>query len=348
MQGYTLASEERATVKLDNGSIFESLPIAVRLQGTPYQKETGSTETVNPLDVLNLYVGGKIMDYMGMFTQVNFRPQGDVTTSWFRVAYARPLNGNVLVGVNGGKTSATGSDPFDSLQRMGGFPNDRNILIGGTGAAGSNLVNMSDAGRGATAYAMFRDTLYVGVGAYDVQRRISGPAPRDLFLRAAFRVPSDSYYSHIGFFNYRSDDRNISGGGLTGTTRGTRWGIDGSTQVPLPKAWLWDVFGLYLRAQDEALPVGRTPVDVDHHGFHLGTAFVYNSRFSLGVGYGKYKYLDTNPFGGAAVADRTNSSLNFNITYLVRSNARFSFDVTRRNRASLDTNVARVSYDITF
>ncbi|MBI4463531.1 MAG: hypothetical protein HY647_02400 [Acidobacteria bacterium] len=348
MEGYTLTSSERATVGLQDGSIFESLPIAGRFRGTLYEKETGRDEVVNPVDSVNVYLGGKLMDHAGIFAQLDFRTDGTAGASWIRGAYARPVNHALLLGVQGGRTSATGSDPFDSLHRMMGVPNDRNILIEGTGAAGSNLLNISSRGRGATVYAFLYETLYLGVGAYDSERRASGPAPKDLFWRAVYRPKTESFYSHVGFFNYRSDDRNISGRGLVGTTRGTRWGIDGSAQVPLPRALLVDVIGLYLRGEDRPQPQGGAPIDVDHHGFQLGTALVYNSRFSIGVGYGWYKYLDTNPFGGAAVADRTNSSLNLNVTYLVRSNAHLSFDVTRRNRGDLDTNVALLSYDIAF
>lgn len=80
----------------------------------------------------------------------------------------------------------------------------------------------------------------------------------------------------------------------------------------------------------------------------MAASLVHRHRVAVALGYGRYKYDDTNPFGGAAVAGRVNDNLNGDLTYMLRSNARISLDVTRRTRGTAHSNAVRVSYDFGF
>ncbi|MBI4420107.1 MAG: hypothetical protein HY560_04710 [Gemmatimonadetes bacterium] len=348
MGGYRLTGEDLDTLALDDGAIVRSLQLAGRLLGTPYSKRNGRAAQVDPLDELRLYFGGRITDQIGIFAQTNLLTDGRATTSWIRAAFATHVTPDVEIGIQGGRSSAAGGDPFDGLQRMMAWTQDRNIISSSAGSAGSGLVDMHSAGRGFTGHAFIHDAVYLGLGLYDVERRASGPVPKDVFARVVVLPPIGSSYTHIGGFHYRSDEFERTAGGLTGTSKGSRTGFDLGSQWPLSEHLVLDLIGLVVRAKEVVHVTGAAPLDVGHGGYQVAASLVYRHRLAGALGYGRYKYDDTNPFGGAAVAGRVNSNLNLNLTYMLRSNARLSLDLTRQTRGSDTTNLVRVSYDFGF
>lgn len=348
MGGYTLIGAGYSEMDLDKGRIPRSLLLSARLLGTPYSKQEGQPENVNPIDQARVYLGGRITDEIGLFAQTNFHTDGRASTSWIRAAYATNVSPNVQLGIQGGRSSAAAGDPFDSIQRMMAWTEERNIISSGSGSTGSGLVNMHDAGRGFTGHAFLYNQFYVGAGVYDVQRRASGPTPKSAFLRGVYLPSLGSTYTHIGAFHYDSNRFDRTVGSLTGTSEGTRTGFDFSSQIPLNERLLLDLIGFVVRAKDIARVADTTPFDVEHGGVQFAASLVHDRRVAVALGYGRYEYDDTNPFGGAAVAGRTNDNLNLNFTYMLRSNARLSLDVTRRTRAGAKTNGVGFSYDFGF
>jgi len=114
MKGYTEGKAIGEIITGTGATILKYNPVSIRVLSYPYSKKKGEdSEFIFP-DEFVIAFGGRIAENVGTFTSIVSEEGEAVEPEMVKVAIAKDF-GNTIVGVVGGKTSPTGTDPFESL-----------------------------------------------------------------------------------------------------------------------------------------------------------------------------------------------------------------------------------------
>ncbi len=213
----------------------------------PYTKKKGEDREILFPDEFMIAFAGRITENVGAVVEPIYEAEeGEWSIEFARIAFVKDFNG-FLVGVMGGWTSPTGTDPFISLDYHGRrFTKQKaspHEAISNTGL--QDIFDFNN--RGASLYAYIANTLYINVGAYTGSSRLENEElgvediinkkakdPLDFYGRVAVTPPTNFADINVGAFAYLGEDelRGPDGNALNieGVTyeknRATRYGLD--------------------------------------------------------------------------------------------------------------------------
>jgi len=138
----------------------------------PYTKKKGEDREVLFPDEFMIAFAGRITENVGAVVEPIYEAEeGEWSVEFARIAFVKDFNG-ILVGVMGGWTSPTGTDPFISLDYHGRRLTKQKASPH-EAISNSGLQDVFDFNnRGASVYAYIANTLYVNVGAYTGSSRL--------------------------------------------------------------------------------------------------------------------------------------------------------------------------------
>ncbi len=355
MRGYTEGQALSTLPAGDDYTITKFNPVSVRVVSYPYSKRKGrETELILP-DEFMVAFAGRITENVGAVLEPIYEAEeGEWDMEYARIAVVKDFDG-LLIGVMGGWTSPTGTDPFISLDyhgrrltRQRATPHDA--------LNNSGLRDVFDFNnRGGSLYAYYANTLYLNLGAYTGTSRLEnedagiekkivnkkGDDPIDLYGRIALTPPTGMADINIGAFLYSGKDelQKPDGNPLTieNTTytasRATRMGIDLGIQKYLPNGLIAEVLALYMSGEDELTTSGGTAQKVSHQGFNLSGTLYWKNKLGLSLVYGQYRYREDNPLTEEKEENTVRSDLTFHLSYMFRPNVRLGAEYTKTDYA---------------
>ncbi len=317
MRGYT---EGQALANLpagDNYTITKFNPISVRVLSYPYSKKKGEDKEVIFPDEFMIAFAGRITENVGAVLEPIYEAEEEEwDVEYARIAVVKDFNG-LLLGVMGGWTSPTGTDPFISLDyhgrrltRQKATPHDA--------LTNSGLQDIFDFNnRGVSLYAYYANMLYVNLGAYTGTSRLEnedagieeelinkkGADPIDIYGRVALTPPTGVADINVGAFLYSGKDKLQAPDGtpltIDSTTyeknKATRIGLDLGVQKYFANGFMAELLALFLSGKDKLGTSGGTTQEVKHSGFNLSGTFYWKNRVGVSLVYGQYKFKDDNP-----------------------------------------------------
>ena len=114
VRGYTDGNAIDPIIMGEGETILKHNPISVRFLSFPYSKEKGEDREVSIPDEVVVSMSGRVAENVGVFGTFGLEEGHPFELEILRIAFVKDL-GNAVVGVMGGKTAPTGTDPFDSL-----------------------------------------------------------------------------------------------------------------------------------------------------------------------------------------------------------------------------------------
>ncbi len=372
MKGYT---EGRALANLPAGdkyTITKFNPISIRVVSYPYSKRKGEDREFLFPDEFMIAFAGRITENVGAVIEPIYEAEeGEWDIEFARVAMVTDFNG-ILIGVMGGWTSPTGTDPFISLDYHGRRLT-RQKATPHYALSNSGLQDVFDFNnRGASLYAYYANMLYVNVGAYTGNSRLENEGvgieeklinkkmadPIDLYGRVAFIPPTDIADINFGAFLYSGKDKLQSPDGtqliIDGTAydknKSTRVGIDLGVQKYLPNGFIAEVIALFMSGRDKLDTSGGITQEVKHGGFNLSGTLYWKNKVGLSLVYGQYKYDDDNPLTEENESNLKRKDLTFHISYMFRPNIRLGAEYTKTDFSGNleDTSLTSLLIDFAF
>lgn len=372
MKGYTEGKALADIPAGDGYTITKFNPVSVRVLSYPYVKKKGEDREIEFPDEFMIAFAGRITENVGAVLEPIYEAEeGEWDIEYARIAAVKDFNG-VLVGVIGGWTSPTGTDPFISLDyhgrrltRQKATPHDA--------LTNSGLQDVFDFNnRGASVYAYIANTLYVNVGAYTGTSRLEnedigveeelinrkGADPLDLYGRVAVTPPTGIADINVGAFVYSGRDKLQMPDGTPLDVYGTiyeknkaqRLGLDLGVQKYLPNDFMAELLALFITGKDKLETASGTTEEVKHGGFNLSGTLYWKNKVGLSLVYGQYKYDDDNPLTETDEANLKRKDLTLHISYMVRPNVRLAAEYTKTDYSGdlEDTDISSVALDFAF
>lgn len=372
LRGYTDGTAIPSFEAGEGKQLSQFNPVSFRLLAFPYSKEEESDAEVLFPEALSIYFAGKVSDNVGTFVSIMEREEMPVEFDAAKIAVVNDY-GNALLGLMFGVDSPIGMNPSNILDKM------RDITRQGSspnmGVKNNGLLNIFDtANRGAVAYALFNDLLYVNTGAFTgLSQDMMGESinkeggdPLD-FYGSISLMPSTSLGDlNIGMFYYTGKEefkegevKNISDMMEPDFERNrtSRLGFNVEGQKAFGDA-MAELLGLYIIGRDELKDTAGNTPNVDQRGYQLWGTMYYKSKYALSLGYGWYKYDDANPIGfvedgmaEAAGPEQTDErrDATIHLSYMFRPNVRVGAEYTDTNwDKSEDTSLTSLMFDLLF
>ncbi|MDQ7081957.1 MAG: hypothetical protein Q9N34_02405 [Aquificota bacterium] len=210
-----------------------------------------------------------------------------------KVAFTKSF-GSTIVGIVGGKTSPTGTDPFESLNLYSRITRSKTPVWEGVGKNKAISDPWDLHNYGASVYAYINNLLYLNLGTYTgIVKDSSGVInkdksdPFDFYGRVAVTPPLPADVN-VGAFFYSGKDEDPN----TNTTlvKPRRYGVDAGVIYNIGDIGL-ELNGIYVSGKDK---VPSSP-DFKHSGYNLSASLYWKYRLGLSLLYGEYKYKSDNP-----------------------------------------------------
>lgn len=371
LKGYT-EGKALADIPAGNGyTITKFNPVSVRVLSYPYSKRRGEDKEVIFPDEFMIVFAGRITENIGAILEPLYEAEeGEWDVEYARIAGVKRF-GNTLVGIVGGWTSPTGTDPFISLDyhgrrltRQKATPHD---ALRNTGL--QDIFDFNN--RGASLYAFVANTLYVNLGAYTGSSRLENEAigieeeivnrkssdPLDFYGRVAVLPPTGFADVNVGAFFYSGEDKLQAPDGspltIDATTftknRATRLGVDLGVQKYVSKDVMLELLAMYLDGKDRISSSTGTQ-EVKHRGFNLSGTFYWKSKVGLSLVYGQYRFDDDIPLTEDDERDVERRDITLHLSYMVRPNVRVGAEYTKTDfsRNIEDTEIVSLILDFAF
>ena len=371
MRGYTEGKALADIPAGDGWTITKFNPVSVRVLSYPYSKRKGEdSEVVFPEEFMVVFAG-RITENVGAILEPLYEAEeGEWDVEFARIAAVKQF-GNTLVGVMGGWTSPTGTDPFISLDyhgrrltRQRATPHD---AIRNTGL--QDVFDFNN--RGASVYAFFANMVYVNLGAYTGSSRLENETagieeeiinrkssdPLDLYGRVALLPPTGFADINLGAFVYSGKDKLQAPDGsplIIDTTtyrenEARRIGLDLGLQKYLSKDFMVELLALYMDGRDEISSSAGTQ-KVRHRGFNVSGTIYWKNRVGLSLVYGQYKFKDDIPLTEENEDDLERRDLTFHVSYMFRPNVRLGAEYTKTDFSGAveDTELTSLILDFAF
>ncbi len=371
MKGYTEGNAIGSIKMDDQYSILKVNPISARVVTYPYSKKKGQDSEVIFPDEFMVVLAGRISENVGAVLEPLYEAEeGKWDIEFARIAAVKNF-GTTLVGLVGGWTSPTGTDPFISLDYHGRRLTRQKAVphaaITNTGL--QDIYGFNN--RGLSAYAYIANTLYANVGVYTGSSRLENEAigveedpinkkgedPLDFYGRLALTPPVGIADINIGGFIYagtdelqKPDGTPLTVGSLTfEENRSQRLGIDLGVQKYLPGNLMVELLALYISGTDRLKETGGE-VKVNHGGFNLSGTVYWKNKIALSVIYGEYRFNDDNPLTDENEQDLTRKDLTLHTSFMVRPNVRLGAEYTRTSysKTKEETDITSLLVDFSF
>ncbi len=353
MRGYT---DGTAIGDLDVGegrSILKNSPVSVRVFSLPYSKRKGEDREVLIPDELVVALAGRVSENVGTFTAFASEEGHAFEPEIVKVAFVHDM-GTTVVGLVGGKTSPTGTDPFESLNLYSRITRFKTTVWEGVLKRDSaDLWDLHN--YGASLYAYIGNVLYVNGGLYTGIVRDENSVknkdrsdPFDLYARVALTPPGLPVDMNVGVFYYagKNEPANDDPANLGGNTshKPRRLGVDLGFIKNLGDFSL-ELNGLYVSARDSF----STSSDFKHRGYNLSLNLFWKSRAGLSLLYGNYNYRTDNPVTSDNEEGVKRRDTTLHLSYLLRPNVRLGAEYTTTSYSpGNDTNLTSFILDFAF
>ncbi len=336
MRGYT---DGKAIGSISTGkgeTILKYNPVSVRVFSVPYSKAKGGDREVIIPDEFVISFAGRVAENVGAFATLVSEEGHAFEPEIMKVAFVKDF-GNTIVGIVGGKTSPTGTDPFESLNLYSRITRTRTPLWESVRKKSiSDLWDLKN--YGASVYAYIANTFYVNAGIYtgtvrksDGNSENKGKAdPFDFYGRVAF-TPQLPVSLNVGAFLYSGKDEDPN----TNQTliKPKRYGIDAGVIYNMGDIGI-ELTGIYVSGKDKP----SSGNDFKHSGYNLSATVYWKYRLGLSLLYGEYKYENDNPLTGVNESGRKRKDTTLNISYLLRPNVRLAAEYTTYNYSWQDNS----------
>lgn len=356
---------------MDGYTIGKFNPVSVRVLSYPYSKRKGEDRNIIFPSEFMIAFAGKITENVGAVLEPIYEAEeGKWDIEYARIAGVKDF-GNVLVGVMGGWTSPTGTDPFISLDYHGrrltvqrATPHDA--------VRNKGLEDIFDFNnRGASVYAYIANTVYLNLGLYTGSTRLEnenlglgeeiinkkGKDPIDFYGRVAFTPPADFADINVGAFVYSGKDELQQPDGTPITidsitykkNKANRIGLDLGLQKYLPNNLIFELLALYVAGKDKFESSSATE-EVKHNGFNLSGTVYWKNKVGISLVYGQYKYKDDIPLTEEDEKDLKRKDLTLHLSYMVRPNVRLGAEYTKTDYSGdvKDTRLTSLIVDFAF
>ncbi|RLJ70328.1 hypothetical protein BCF55_0596 [Hydrogenivirga caldilitoris] len=350
IRGYTDGKAIEDILTGEGESILKYNPVSIRVLSYPYSKKKGEDREVIFPDEVVIAFAGRISENVGTFAAFASEEGEPFEPEIVKVALVKDFGNNTVVGIVGGKTSPTGTDPFDSLNLYSRITRFRTTVWEGVRKKDASDL-WDNHNYGASLYASVSNWVYASVGAYTGIVRDDGTLnkdksdPFDFYGRVAVTpqgIPADL---NIGLFTYIGKDEDP----ITDQTlvKPRRYGVDAGVIYNIGDIGI-ELNGIYVNGKDKF----PSNPDFKHNGYNLSATLYWKYRLGLSLLYGNYKYKSDNPLttdneDGVKRADTT-----VHVSYLIRPNVRLGAEYTTTNfsgvNAPEDTHLTSLILDFAF
>ncbi len=354
MRGYTDGKAMGDIVTGEGESILKNSPVTVRIFSVPYSKQKGADREVLIPDEFVVAFAGRVAENVGTFAAFASEEGHAFEPEIVRVAFIYEA-GKTVIGLVGGKTSPTGTDPFESFNLYSRITRSKTTVWESVKKNGiSDLWDLHN--YGASVYAYVENMIYISGGLYtgivrdedDIKTKdISDPF--DFYGRVALTpsgLPADI---NIGAFYYAGKDEanpNLTDplGAGNNTLKPRRFGLD----LGLIKSvgdLTFEFNGLYVNGKDSF----STSPEFKHGGYNLSLNLYWKYRLALSLLYGAYKYKTDNPVTSQNESGLERKDTVFHLSYLIRPNVRLGAEYsTTKYNPGTSTNVTSLLLDLAF
>ncbi len=344
MKGYTEGKSLDEIMVGDNHTIPKYNPLSIRVLSFPYSKQKGeSNETIFPSEFMLAFAGRISENFGGVLEPIYEAEEGKWGIEYARATYVQNIGKNILLGLIGGWTSPTGTDPFISLdyhgRRLTRSIATPHIALKNTGL--QDIFSFNN--RGISAYGYFSNLVYLNIGAYrgntsltnenigleEAKINQSDKDPIDFYSRIALTKSIFSSDLNIGGFYYSGKDnlQNPDGSALSingiayEKDKPQRVGIDFGVQKYFKNGLMFELLGLYMSGKDKISTINNE-ISINHNGWNLAGTLYVGSKWGFSVIYGVYKFNDDNPLtdGNENGLERQDTTLH--VSYMIRPNIR--------------------------
>jgi len=331
MRGYTEGKSIGSIVTGEGETILKYNPVSIRVYSVPYSKKKGEDREVIFPDEFVVAFAGRVAENVGTFASFASEEGEPFEPEIVKVAITKDF-GTAIVGLVGGKTSPTGTDPFESLNVYSRITRFKTTVWESV-RKDKGIPDIWDLKNyGASVYAYIANMVYVNAGVYTgIVKDSSGVInkgksdPFDFYGRIAFapsNLPADI---NIGAFYYAGKDKDPT----TDQTlvKPHRMGIDLGVLYNIGDIGI-ELNGLYVDAKDKF----TSNPDFKHRGFNLMGTLYWKYRLGLSLLYGNYKYKSDNPLttgNNEEGVKRTDTTVH--VSYLIRPNVRLGAEYTTTN-----------------
>ena len=349
IRGYTEGKAIGSIPMGEDETVLKYNPVAVRLFAVPYSKKKGEDREVIFPDEFVVSFAGRVSENIGAFVSFASEEGEAFEPEMVKVAFTKSF-GNTIVGIVGGKTSPTGTDPFESLNLYSRITRAKTPIWGSVSKASiSDLWDLKD--YGASAYAYVSNILYLNAGVYTGTIRDSGgndlnkgkSDPFDFYGRVAVTPPGLPADINIGAFTYIGKDKDPNTDQTLVKPR--RYGVDAGIIYNIGDIGV-ELNGIYVNGKDKF----PSNPDFKHSGYNLSASLYWKYRLGLSLLYGEYKYKSDNPLTTPDNEDglkRKDTTLH--ISYLVRPNVRVGAEYTSFNYSrGEDSHLTSLILDFAF
>ncbi len=313
-------------------SILKNSPVTVRVFSLPYSREEGSDREILIPDELVVAFAGRVSENVGTFTAFASEEGHAFEPEIVKVTFVHDM-GATIIGLVGGKTSPTGTDPFESLNLYSRMTRTKTTVW--NSVLKRNTADIWDLHNyGASLYAYVGGLLYLNGGVYTgIVRDDSGVKnkdssdPFDIYARVALTpsgLPADV---NVGAFYYAGKDEPAGGNptSLGGNTsyKPRRMGLDLGVIKSFGDISL-ELNGLYVDAEDS---FSASP-DFRHRGYNLSLILYWKYRVGISLLYGSYRYKTDNPVTSNNEEGLKRSDTTLHASYLFRPNVRLGAEYT--------------------
>jgi len=353
MRGYT---DGTAIGDLSVGkgeSILKNSPVTVRLFSLPYSKQKGSDREILIPDELVVAFGGRVAENVGTFTAFASEEGHAFEPEIVKVAFLYDA-GTTVIGLVGGKTSPTGTDPFESLNLYSRITRFKTTVW--SGVLKKDTADLWDLHNyGASLYAYVGNLLYLNGGLYtgivrdgsSIKNKDSSD-PFDIYARVALTPPGLPADINVGAFYYAGKDEPAGGNpanlGGNSSYKPRRMGLDLGVIKSFGDISL-ELNGLYVDAKDSF----STSPDFKHRGYNLSLTLYWKYRAGVSLLYGDYRYKTDNPVTGDNEEGLKRSDTTLHVSYLFRPNVRLGAEYTTTRYSPGDrTDLTSLILDLAF
>ncbi|GEM_PF-1352826 len=371
MRGYTEGTAIGSIKVGDENTILKVNPVSARVVAYPYSKAKGKENEVIFPDEFMVVLAGKISENVGAVLEPLYEAEeGKWDIEYARIAFVKNF-GNTLIGVMGGWTSPTGTDPFISLDYHGRRLTRQKAVPHGA-ITNTGLQDVYDFNnRGVSAYAYFANLLYANVGAYTGSSRLEneslgieeeiinkkGEDPLDLYGRVAITPPTGFADINIGGFVYSGTDEIQKPDGTPLTVGANtfeknvsqRFGLDLGIQKYLKGGFILELLALYVNGTDDIKGTSGD-VRVRHGGYNISGTLYWKNKIALSLVLGQYEYRDDIPLTDEDEQNLKRSDFTVHTSYMFRPNVRLAAEYTRTNfnKGLGETDLTSVAVDFSF
>ncbi len=352
IRGYTDGKAIGEILTGEGETLLKYNPVSVRFLSYLYSKKKGEDREVIFPDEFVVAFAGRISENIGTFTSFASEEGEPFEPEIVRVALVKDFGNNTVVGIMGGKTSPTGTDPFDSLNLYSRITRARTPVWEGV-MKNSASDPWDNKDYGASVYASIANWVYISAGAYTgIVRDANGPLnkeksdPFDFYGRVAVTPPGLPADINIGAFTYIGKDKDPNTDQTLVKPR--RFGLDAGALYNFGDFGL-ELDGIYINAKDKF----PTNPDFKHSGYNLSATLYWKYKVGLALLYGEYKYKSDNPLTTGDNEDGwKRKDTTVHVSYLFRPNVRLGAEYTTTdfsgNGAPDDTNKTSLLLEFAF